>query len=497
MGCTGISSIVVSTGNTNYDSRNNCNAIIETKTNTLVTGCKTTIIPNNIINIGNGAFGGCTNLVSISIPNSVTSIGNDAFSDCTSLTSISIPDNVTSIGNGTFSGCYNLTSISIPSSVTIIGGNAFGGTPWYEGKPDGVVYINKVLYSYKGDMPANTAIVVQNGTIHISENAFLFCKGLTSATIPNSVTSIGTSAFSGCTSLTSVIIGNGVTSIGSSAFTACGLTSITIPNSVTSIESGAFAFCTDLTSITIGNNEHLNISWNVFGGCESLESVTCYAETPPMITFYEDENDDSLIAGAFYGDELSEMKLYVPAKAIEQYKKAEEWKDFGQIIPIGATSIETNDDKPIVQPSLADVTITWKIVPNADTYTIAITRDAEEVCTLVFDADGVLNNITFAAPVHNGEQRHAPAAMMTEKGYRFTITGLERDTQYNYSISTRDKNGKELQTYSGTFKTLEEGSAVENALAGDAGTQRKVFRDGQVYILRGGNTYTLTGVEVK
>ena len=190
------------------------------------------------------------------------------------------------------------------------------------------------------------------------------------------------------------------------------------------------------------------------------------------------------------------MKLYVPTKAIEQYKKAEEWKDFAQIIPIGATTIETDDDKPIVQPSLADVTITWKLVPNADTYTIAVTRGAEEVCTLVFDADGVLNNIAFAAPARNGEPRHAPTAIMTEKGYRFTITGLERDTQYDYSISAKDKNGKELQTYSGTFKTLEEGSAIENTFAGNAGT-RKLVRDGQVLIQRGGKMYTVTGAEVK
>ncbi len=464
--CTGLTSIVVKNGNTTYDSRNNCNAVIETKNNNLILGCQTTTIPNDVTSIGDSAFYNCTGLTSIAIPNSVINIGVSAFQGCTNLTHVALSNSLTSINKGVFTDCTSLTSIVIPDGVTSIGekieeNGYFGGG--YEGP-------------------------------------FQNCTSLTSITIPSSVTSIGVNAFGSCSGLTSITIPNSVTSICSYAFSGCtGLTSITIPNSVMKIWVGAFAFCTDLTSITIGNNEHLNISWDVFGGCESLESVTCYAETPPMITLYEDEDEDGnpLKAGAFYGDELSEMKLYVPAKAIEQYKKAEEWKDFGQIIPIGATSIETNDDKPIVQPSLADVTITWKIVPNADTYTIAITRDAEKICTLVFDADGVLDNIAFAAPVHNGEQRHAPAAMMTEKGYRFTITGLERDTQYNYSISTRDKNGKELQTYSGTFKTLEEGSAVENALAGDAGTQRKVFRDGQVYILRGGNTYTLTGVEVK
>lgn len=116
---------------------------------------------------------------------------------------------------------------------------------------------------------------------------------------------------------------------------------------------------------------------------------------------------------------------------------------------------------------------------------------------MVFDADGVLSNIALAALARNGEQRHAPAAVMTEKGYRFTIVGLEAGTQYGYSISAKDKNGKELQTYSGTFNTQEEGSAVENTFAGNACTQQKVFRDGQVLIQRGGKTYTLTGEEVE
>ena len=158
---------------------------------------------------------------------------------------------VTSIGEFAFKDCTGLTSVTIPNSVTEIGYSAFGGTPWYNNQPDGVVYIGKVAYEFKGEMASGTAINIKEGTVSISGYAFYGCTGLTSITIPNSVTSIGEFAFSGCTGLSSVTIPSSVTSIGKSAFSGCtGLTSVTIPNSVTEIGWSAFEGCTALTSVT-------------------------------------------------------------------------------------------------------------------------------------------------------------------------------------------------------------------------------------------------------
>ena len=86
--CQNLTSIIVEEGNVNYDSRNNCNAIIETSTNTLISGCKNTIILNSISRIGNYAFYGCSGLTSITIPNSVTNIGDYAFSKFSDLASV-------------------------------------------------------------------------------------------------------------------------------------------------------------------------------------------------------------------------------------------------------------------------------------------------------------------------------------------------------------------------------------------------------------------------
>ncbi len=125
--CTELANIVVDENNTVYDSRDNCNAVIEKNTNKLVFGCKNTTIPNNATSIGDSAFYECTGLTSITIPSSVTSIGNSAFSGCTGLTSITIPSSVTRIGRSTFYECTGLTSIMIPSSVTSIDSWAFDG----------------------------------------------------------------------------------------------------------------------------------------------------------------------------------------------------------------------------------------------------------------------------------------------------------------------------------------------------------------------------------
>jgi len=125
--CSGLTSLSVESGNTKYDSRGGCNAIIETETNTLISGTKNTVIPNSVTSIGAWAFYSIVDITSVTIPNSVTSIGEGAFLNCLALTSITIPNSVTTIGNNAFASCDGLTSVTIPSSVTFIGAWAFSG----------------------------------------------------------------------------------------------------------------------------------------------------------------------------------------------------------------------------------------------------------------------------------------------------------------------------------------------------------------------------------
>ena len=128
--CGSLTSIKVETGNVNYDSRENCNAIIRKKDNTLISGCNTTIIPYSVTSIGYSAFCGLNDMTFLSIPNSVTSISIDAFYECSKLVSISIPNSVKSIGSYAFGGCKNLKNAIIHvNKQLIINGEVFNGSP--------------------------------------------------------------------------------------------------------------------------------------------------------------------------------------------------------------------------------------------------------------------------------------------------------------------------------------------------------------------------------
>lgn len=212
--CTNMKNITVDAQNPIFDSRNNCNAIIKTSSNTLVAGCQSTIIPNSITVIGSNAFSGCSNLKSITIPNSVTTIEGNTFTGCSSMTSINIPSSVTTIGQYLFGYCSSLTTITVDTQ-----------NPKYDSR-------NQC-----------------NAIIETSTNTIV--AGCKSTTIPQSVTKIGNNAFYACSGLSNIIIPNSIKTIDQYAFQySSNLKEITIPNSVTAIGNRAFYKCSNLTQVT-------------------------------------------------------------------------------------------------------------------------------------------------------------------------------------------------------------------------------------------------------
>ena len=294
-GCTGLTSITVDVNNPNYDSRNNCNALIATASNRLLLGCQNTIIPNSVTQIWHCAFLGCRGLTSINIPSSVTYIGIQAFLYCSGLTSIDIPNSVIEIGDRAFKDCTRLTSIDIPNSVKYLGDWVFYG-----------------------------------------------CYNLTSATIGDSVTSIGQCTFYECSRLTSVTIGNSVTTIDRLAFNICSsLTRINIPNSVTYIGDEAFYKCSSLTSITIPSSVTFIGKW-AFEDCSSLNDVYSYIPDPSAVSVGYNGSSVFYLSSQDY----TNRTLHVPAGSVAAYQADTRWSDFFVLIveigPVQAESIKLN-----------------------------------------------------------------------------------------------------------------------------------------------------------
>ena len=258
--CGGLTTLSVKNGNKKYDSRDDCNAIIETATNKLIVGCQNSVITDTITAIGDRAFYYCTGLTSAIIPDSVTSIGEAAFFGCSGLTSVTIGKSVNSIGKIAFSDCGSLSSITVAAE-----------NEKYDSRDD----CNAII-----ETASNTLIVggqntiIPNSVDTIGDAAFYSCSGLMSITIPSPVKYIGKSAFEGCGGLTSATIANSVKHIGKAAFLDCyELTDVSIPNSIKTINAKLFAGCISLENVIIPNSVK-TIGSDAFAGCSSLMSAT-------------------------------------------------------------------------------------------------------------------------------------------------------------------------------------------------------------------------------
>ena len=210
---------------------------------------------------------------------------------------VEVEEGITHIGDYSFENCSNLESLSIPSTVISMGVGTLDGTKWYDCQEDGVVYAGKMVYRYKGTMPENTCIEIEEGTLGIADLAFYDCKGLASIIMPNSVVHIGSYAFYGTSwdknlpqgliyigkvlykyngtmpENTCIEIEEGTLGIADLAFYDCkGLTSIIMPNSVNNIGANAFGGCIELETITISEKVS-SIANATFSNCSSLKTI--------------------------------------------------------------------------------------------------------------------------------------------------------------------------------------------------------------------------------
>ena len=254
--CSSLSVIKVESGNAFFDSRNNCNAIIEKSSNKLIIGCKGTIIPDGIYSIGDYAFDSCDGLTTINIPSSVVSIGFMSFNACTKLSSVSISNGVVSIGMMAFADCTSLKSIEIPKSITSFDYGPFIGCSGLES-----IIVNK-------DNPVFDSRNNCNAIIDTSTDILVL--GCKNTVFPSKIKGIGKNAFHGCADLSSLIIPDGVTSIGERAYQGCTrLLSVTLPQTISSLDRCAFAQCSNLSTVTSKIDNPFYISDDVFSEVSS------------------------------------------------------------------------------------------------------------------------------------------------------------------------------------------------------------------------------------
>ena len=395
-GCGGLQSITVSPENRDYDSRNDCNAIIRTNNNTLILGRQNTVIPSDVTTIDRYAFEDCTGLTSIVIPDNVTTIRQNAFSGCNNLNFVSLPSGITSLSTSLFMGCTNLTEITIPNGVKTISGTVFSGCSSLQSVviPASVTKIQTGVFAscenlvsiivesgntnYDSRDNCNAVIETSTNTLvagckttvipeavtAIANSAFDGCKGLTSMTIPENVTIIGHSAFEDCENLTNIIIPNKVTEIGQSVFRNSGVTSLIIPESVTKVYQGSFEDCKFLPSVSWPSSlteiprecfvrcsslrdisipeDVTSIAGYAFTSCAALASV----ELPSSLTslgayaFWRCDNLEKVTANMTTPPAINEntfptranATLYVPVGSLDVYNSAQYWNEFGLIL---------------------------------------------------------------------------------------------------------------------------------------------------------------------
>ena len=284
-GCVNLSAITVDSENGFYDSRDNCNAIIETAKNRLIVGCHNTQIPTSVTRIGTKAFADCKQLTCIEIPDNVKYLEEGAFSGCSQLSGIVLPAGITSLPAEVFSGCSSLTDFTIPTNVLSIYSDAFANCSSLISIviPQNVSMISD--HSFKGC--SNLARI----TVH-PDNAFYDSRNDCNAIIKTS----GNVLLVGCKTS---IIPNGVTEI-ASAFWGCSkLKSITVPESVTHIRAWAFSYCI------------------------SLRKMILEQKDPGKIEFGESDFPEY--------DDYAKVTLYVPKGCREVYRNAPWTKGFADI----------------------------------------------------------------------------------------------------------------------------------------------------------------------
>ncbi len=385
------------------------------------------------------------------------------------------------------------------------------------------------------------AVVIEQGITHIGANAFRGCTALTSFTIPNTVTGIGEYAFYNCKGLTSFTIPNSVTSIGQNAFTGCrSLTSMVIPSSVMSIPWGLLANLTALDSIRIpaqvfnesGYNEPEKLSYVELNSGEitgnvcnviqrSYKTLRTLDASQTTNTTLSDEafrNNYNLqtlrlpanltaIPYMAVADCKSLQSITIPATVTEIESSAfENCRSLKSVVFEGATAEETTTDGSTASTMALRRIGNWAFYNCHELQSLTVPEGVTEIGDAAFYGCVYLTDITLPSSMATISDN---AFALCSKLQKITVSAttppaIQAKTFYEVSrtipvyVPAEAVKDYKSDLYWQEFNIQAASpTAIDRTSADIDTTPRKVLRNGQVYILRNGKTYTLTGVEVE
>ena len=283
---------------------NQLNAIIETSSGTLITGCSNTIFSENLNKIGDYSFQGNQKLTSVIIPDGVITIGDYAFEQCINLEEITIPNSVENINTYALASCRKLSTLILPKNLKTIGSMAF----WFNLNLSSVIFPKGGVINHTGYMGFRGCsnlkyIFIPKSIITLSIATFQD-SGLSSITFEedSNLTTISNTAFSGCTSLTTITLPDKLKTIGSNSFENCkGLDLINIPETLTSIGSNAFNGCVGLKAVHINNiTSWCNITFSNESSNPLYHASNLYLDGELIVTLQIPEEITEIKKYSFY-----------------------------------------------------------------------------------------------------------------------------------------------------------------------------------------------------
>ena len=272
---------------------------------------KAAAVPEGVTVLPYATFAGCYSLETVTLPQSLLEIGDFAFEDCKVMKIPALPDGLKSIGQRAFLGCRQMRNLKLPASVSFIDYGAFASTPWFDALPDGPVYLNNVLYTYKGEVPEDTSFTVKEGTVMITAEAFGWQWGLTQLTVPDSVEIVGGDAFSG-TRWYDEMLPEGDVYIGKAFYNHKGPSyegkTLTLKEGTVSVTPGAFWNMDRVETLTIPASLVMLREWDRF----DLRSLKEYRVA-------EDNTIFAAADGVLYAKDGKTLLSYPPKKADKAY----------------------------------------------------------------------------------------------------------------------------------------------------------------------------------